>query len=171
MAETLQDVAAGLVSHLPESNPDRQKMERTVEQYDDAGLAKFLNDRGALSPELQKKYGLNRLGSNVSASEIPEEAPDYQGDVGLAADAGLKPAPLDPSLLNAGTEPIQPDDEEEEADGEEVVEDYNDLTVKRLNEEISRRNSDRDDESQIVPDGNAKSDLVAALEADDEQYG
>lgn len=61
-------------------------------------------------------------------------------------------------------------DNEEDAATEEDEEtvDYNDWTVARLKEEINRRNEDRDEDDEIVPDGTNKPDLVAALEADDE---
>lgn len=56
------------------------------------------------------------------------------------------------------------DDTDSEGD-----ESYDDLTVARLEEEISRRNAEYDEDSQIVPASGRKADLVAALEADDEE--
>lgn len=50
---------------------------------------------------------------------------------------------------------------------------YSDWDAKALKAEIARRNEDRDEDSQIVPEGSGtegrlrKGDLVAALEADD----
>jgi hypothetical protein len=56
----------------------------------------------------------------------------------------------------------------EEAKVVAEAESYHDLTVSQLRVEITRRNADRDEDSQIRPDGNLKADLVAALEDDDE---
>lgn len=57
------------------------------------------------------------------------------------------------------------------SDGEETtgqVVGYSESTVKELRAEIDARNTDRDEDDQIVPDGKNKPDLVAALQADDE---
>lgn len=43
-----------------------------------------------------------------------------------------------------------------------------DMTVAELKAELERRNADRADDAQIVPDGTKKADLLAALQADDE---
>jgi hypothetical protein len=45
---------------------------------------------------------------------------------------------------------------------------YEDMTVKALTAEIDSRNASRSEDDQIVPEGKAKADLVAALTADDE---
>lgn len=87
---TVHDILADMV----EASVDPRfaaKVDRMKKQYSDEELARFLWDRGALPAELERKYGLNKVMSNVSASEIPEEAPDYVGDIGTAEAAGLKP--------------------------------------------------------------------------------
>lgn len=157
MASSVKDVAREHAATLPEGSQDRLKLERMADNYDEKGLAKYLNDRGLLPDDLKHKYRLDRPGSNVTAGEIPEEAPEYTGDVGLAAAAGLKEDPLARSA-NA--------DEDELPD---EVQDYNDLTVSQLHQVINYRNDGRDEESQIAPDSDRKADLVAALEADDEE--
>ena len=158
--KTLQDVVDGLVEMLPEGSPDRKKLERMAESYDESGLAKFLNDRGQLPRELQRKYGLDKVGSWVAPTEIPEEAPEYTGDEGTAELAGMNLVP------EAGT----PAEEEPEEPDVDTVDDYNELTVKRLKAEVDRRNEERSEEFQIVVQGTAKQDYVNALEADDAEY-
>jgi hypothetical protein len=54
-----------------------------------------------------------------------------------------------------------------EAQADEEV-GYDSWTAKQLMAEIEKRNSDRDEDSQIVLAGKKKSDAVAALSADDE---
>lgn len=56
-----------------------------------------------------------------------------------------------------------------DTEGEEGSADYSKLKVADLQAEIDARNEGRAEEGQIVPDGDKKADLVAALEADDAQ--
>lgn len=156
--ETLSGVVDRLIDALPEGNPDIKKLERTRDQYSEEGLAMFLHGRGVLPVELQHKYGLDKTGSNVAAGEIPEEAPEYVGDVDTAGLAGLDALP----------EAVSSPGEADLAD-EQVVADYNDLSRTDLQAEVKARNDERDDEdTHIVPASQSKADLVAALEADDE---
>lgn len=62
-------------------------------------------------------------------------------------------------------EPEQDDSTEDDDEGEFS---YEDLTVDQLKEEIALRNSEYDEDEQIVPDGTKKAELIAALEADDD---
>lgn len=59
-------------------------------------------------------------------------------------------------------------DAEEPASADQA---YSEWSAKQLKAEIDRRNADRTEDTQIVLDGNKKSDAVAALEADDEVNG
>lgn len=162
MATTVQECAKEYAETLPEESTDRRKLLRMAGGgYDELGLAKYLNDRALLPDDLKRKYRLDRPGANVTG-EIPEESlPEYTGDVGLAAAAGLK---TDPFARDAT--------ESAEVDVPEEVEDYNDLTVKQLQVVVSRRNADRDEDQGdyvIRPASDRKGDLVAALEEDDER--
>jgi hypothetical protein len=148
------EVLDELIDNTPENVPDRVKLERVRDRMDEGDIAVFLRDRGKLPKELEKQYNLDQLGSNVGASEIPEEAPEYTGDVGTAELAGMAP-PLAPP---------------QEAPVDEI-DDYNDLKIADLKATIEARNADRAEEDLIeMPTGNAKAPYVAALEADDERY-
>ena len=57
----------------------------------------------------------------------------------------------------------------DEAEEESESEDYEDMTVQQLKDEIAARNEDRDEDDQIVPEGSKRADLIAALEASDEE--
>lgn len=60
------------------------------------------------------------------------------------------------------------DEDEDEDEGGEEVESYDELTVKELKAEIEARNALLDEDDQIVPASNKKTDLIAALEESDE---
>lgn len=55
----------------------------------------------------------------------------------------------------------------EEAEEAEEPEDYSGWVKKDLEAEIERRNAERDEDDQIVPDTDKNADLIAALIADD----
>lgn len=79
--------------------------------------------------------------------------------------AGAEPDKAPPGAL--GTEPsLQSDRVPEAGSDEELV--YEDMTVAQLKEEIDARNEERDSDSQLSKSG-AKADLIAELEADDEE--
>jgi len=61
-----------------------------------------------------------------------------------------------------------PDDSELDEDGDGEISAYERMNVKALQAEIDRRNEDREEEDQIEPEGTKKAQLIAALEADDE---
>lgn len=59
-----------------------------------------------------------------------------------------------------------PDEDEDEDDGKSWNES---MTKAELKAVIAARNADYDEDEQIEPDGDNKSDLIAALEQDDEE--
>jgi len=92
------------------------KVERMKNRMSDEEIARFLWDRGKLDGENVRKYGFHKTMSNVSASEIPEEAPDYVGDVGTAEAAGLKQ-----NLSAAANQTDEGIEDLDEDDGEELT--------------------------------------------------
>lgn len=101
-----------------------EKVKRMKKRMSESELARWLFDRGALPTELHRKYGLNRVLSNVSASEIPEEAPEYVGDENTAGTAGLDTPPLTPASVQDDEEFSDVDEDDDE------VEEGDDLTPK-----------------------------------------
>jgi hypothetical protein len=69
-------------------------------------------------------------------------------------------------VYNVGDRVVDAWGREAQAAGDEEV-GYDSWTAKQLMAEIEKRNSDRDEDSQIVLAGKKKSDAVAALTADD----
>lgn len=71
---------------------------------------------------------------------------------------------------NSGESDEDTEGDEEDSEDEEVEEiDYEAYKVPELVAEIEARNEDREEADQIVPDTSKKSDLIAALIADDEK--
>lgn len=77
-------------------------------------------------------------------------------------------------LIDRGLDPADYLIDEDVSDPTDDVPPYEEWEVPALQREIAERNADRDEDSQIVPDGTGKdgrlkkSDLVRALDADDE---
>ena len=62
--------------------------------------------------------------------------------------------------------PDEPDDDDDGVEEEGGA--YAGWKVPELKQEVTNRNADRATEDEIVPESNKRADLVAALEADDE---
>lgn len=60
------------------------------------------------------------------------------------------------------------DDNEGDFDPEGLPDDYSEWEYADLQKEVSRRNSDREEDEKIEPESRKGEDLIAALEADDE---
>lgn len=100
----------------------------------------------------QRVAGLN----SAHADETPFPAQEHLEAWGGAKGAHLASGSTEADI-NAVGQAIE--DGDYEAKG---------VTAKLLQDEIDRRNEEREDDDKIVPDGTKKADLIAALQADDD---
>lgn len=113
----------------------------------------YLRDHGKLTPEQEKQY-LGKIEVNAPTAPALDEQPNT-GDVGANPPDGGSPTPAAGSTDNGGS-----------SDNEGKP--YSEWLKADLEDEITKRNSEREEDDQIVPDGDLKQDLIDALELDDE---
>jgi hypothetical protein len=156
----------------------------------------FANQRGLIPPNEHNEYVRRQIErrhqQELAALTGGDVAPNFTGNNPVTGTATVSPdlaMGTGPGARTVGGQAVDPEErlrqielEEERlrverdslssqlgsSDGEDGEAKYRSLTVPKLQDEISRRNADRDETDAIEPDSQRKDDLVAALVEDDE---
>lgn len=133
-------------------------MSRDIDTSDLSKLSeadlKYLRDRGRLTPEQEREL-LGGINPEPPSGRSLEKTP-HTGDVNVnRTNPTNRSGKPDPDTTKVGLS------------GEDLPENYEDWKVAQLEKEIEARNSEREEDSYIVPASGRKDDLIAALAEDD----